>query len=527
MESDTAIKNPKQKRTNLDKLMDLYWGGTERRISALTVRIIGINALSLIVLMLSIISMGQYETQILTAKLESFHKETTIIAQTIANSKIDQSQLLKNLKQTTGYEITVFDTAGHKQNSTSKNNQPPQPPATSVNASIAPLQYVAKLLIAITPNRKTLPTYPKQTDTLPEIQRAAKGLTNITAWNTDNKNIILTGTVPIITNDQAIIGAVHIARSGHDISQDLRTFWIQMLRIFLITLVTTIIISIYLSGTITRPLRKLTRAAETIRRTKSPHLEIPDLSDRLDEIGELSLVMRDMTESLWDKLTAIERFSADVAHELKNPLTSLKSAVETLKISKKKKDQETLLALLQHDIERMDRLITDISSASKLDTDLSRQSLETININEILTQTADRYNKQYTGTHTIALNLPQHKTLYAKGLTGHIMQVIDNIVSNAISFSKDQDTITITAVQNDNTVTITIEDQGPGIPENKLDTIFERFYTERPDHESYGNHSGLGLSICKQIITAMGGNIKATNKLGQTGARFTITLNKQ
>jgi two-component system sensor histidine kinase ChvG len=533
MESDTNTKKAEPaestpQRSSFEKLMDLYWGGTERRISALTIRIIGINALSLVVLMLGIINLGRYETQILDAKIESFQKETIIIARTIAEASDDRNNLLQNLKNVTGYEISIYAADGSQIAGT-----------LSPSAKITEyfnvkhqtrkinLSDIAKLAAKILPRQKTLPTYPAEKPYPPEIIMALKGKLNIAAWNIggEKKDIILTGTAPLTKNGK-ITGAIHIIRSGEDIVADVTNFWVQMSQIFFLTMLATIFISIYLSGTIAQPLRRLSRAAETIRRTRSSSDSIPDLSNRLDEIGELSLVMRDMTETLRNRLGAIENFAADVAHELKNPLTSLKSATETLRISKKEKDKEVLLDLLQNDIERMDRLITDISATSRLDAELSRQSLEPINLTEILKDTKERYQRHIGDKITIRLDLDHLPPLWIIGLQGRIIQVFDNLISNALSFSKAGDTITISAHVTVKNIEIHIDDEGPGIPENKIRTIFERFYSERPDHEDYGKHSGLGLSICQQIMEALGGNIKASNRKNKTGARFTVTFNR-
>ena len=526
MASDINTKKIKAQRSSFDKLMDIYWGGSERRISALTVRIIGINALSLIVLMLGIINLGEYETDILTTKLEAFQKETLLIAKTLEATDLKTTPLPNTLKRITGHEISLFDTHGNLLATTGHIPSKPHPKNTA-QFSTKPIKYLSGIAAKILPQHSKLPIY-LATQTKPTALPAAlQGNINIAAWHTEQnqKHILLTGTAPLIHNGK-IIGAVHIVRSGHDIIADINGFWLQMFRIFLLTLLATIIISIYLSGIITRPLRQLTKAAETIRRTKSPATHIPDLSDRLDEIGELSLVMRDMTESMQSRIDTIERFSADVAHELKNPLTSLKSAIETLKISKKKKDKDTLLTLLQHDTERMDRLITDIAEASRLDAELSRQHVERINLTTVTTDIIQRYTHHHDNHITITLNNPTKKSLWVNGLSGRIAQIIDNILTNALSFSKGGDTITVTLKEQNKTVTLIIEDEGPGIPDNKLDTIFERFYSERPNHEDYGHHSGLGLSICRQIITALGGTIKAENRANQSGARFIVTFNK-
>ncbi len=526
MASDTNIKKP---RSSFDKLMDLYWGGTERRISALTIKIIGINALSLIILMLGITTLSQYENQLLKTQINAFSTQSRLMTDIISRTpKNEIPNSLEWLALSENQQITYIDQnmrplyqagaiGGIDEQNAVIDNTP---------ISIKTLRNMARLVLNIIPKRKTLPYLPESIPARSDTQIAlTKHTPSIAAWQSDHYKLVLTATIPLFKNDQPA-GALHFARASDDITKSIGAFWGQMLKIFAITLGITITISIYLSGLIARPLKRLARAAETIRRNKSLQTEIPDFSNRHDEIGELSLVMRDMAESLHNKMNAIESFAADVAHELKNPLTSLKSAVETLKITKKKNNQTSLLNVLQHDIERMDRLLTDIAITSKLDTELSRRTWDTLNLNAIITNTVSRY--QNTQKTTIITNIPQHTILRTEGIEERIIQVLDNLITNAISFSKTNSTITITATQHRKTIQIIIQDQGPGIPENKLETIFERFYSERPNTESFGEHSGLGLAICKQIITALGGTITAENitspKGRITGAQFIITL---
>jgi len=312
-------------------------------------------------------------------------------------------------------------------------------------------------------------------------------------------------------------------------------------------LLITVLLSIYLSGAIARPLKRLARAAERIRSGHSAGEDIPDLSYRHDEIGELSVVLKDMTQALWQRMDGIERFAADVAHELKNPLTSLKSAVETAAIVKKKEDREKLMNIIKHDAERLDRLITDISHASRLDTELSRETYTPVSINKILHNILDIYQnplerqKPITGGPlsvvlpkeqiNIILDIPKEVgEIMVIGIEMRLSQVFQNLLNNALSFSGKNTSIKIQAAQRLNAAVITVEDEGPGIPESKLDTIFERFYSERPDYEDYGRHSGLGLSICKQIIDAHDGRIFAENRKDLSGtilgAKFTVILTR-
>jgi len=304
------------------------------------------------------------------------------------------------------------------------------------------------------------------------------------------------------------------------------------LLLFLFALAVTFILSLYLSGAIARPMRKLATAAERVQRGLGRGAQIPDLSRRKDEIGDLSVSFKAMTDALSQRLDSIERFAADVAHELKNPLTSLRSAVETVSIIQSEDDRKKLMQVILQDVQRLDMLITDISKSSRLDAELSREDMGIVDLRGLLhgivayhTVPTDKNTK----TPKIILNLPDETLpMLTKGIDGRLGQVFDNLLSNAVSFSKLLDIITISAEKQGTQWHISVSDEGPGLPDAKLETIFDRFYSERPCQEEFGTHSGLGLAICKQIIAAHQGRIFAENLYDRdnkkTGARFTVVL---
>ncbi|WP_343714225.1 HAMP domain-containing sensor histidine kinase, partial [Inquilinus sp.] len=287
----------------------------------------------------------------------------------------------------------------------------------------------------------------------------------------------------------------------------------------------TIILSLYLAGTITRPIRRLARAAERVQQGRGRKIEIPDMSGRRDEIGELASALRAMTAALWTRIDAIERFAADVSHEIKNPLTSLRSAVETTARITDPAQQRRLMAIILEDVQRLDRLITDISDASRLDAELSRAETGTVDIARMLGMLTELYKTTLEDTGIkVSLSLPPGSALTVPGIEDRLVQVFRNLITNAISFSPPDGAITLRARREGAWVIATIEDDGPGIPPAKLEAIFDRFYTERPAGEKFGTHSGLGLSISKQIITAHRGQIFAENREGRPGARFTVKI---
>ncbi len=318
-----------------------------------------------------------------------------------------------------------------------------------------------------------------------------------------------------------------------------------------------ILSSLALTLFIALPMRRLARAAERVTRSAKERDAIPDLSRRRDEIGDLSIVMREMTNGLYDRINDIANFAADVAHEIKNPLTSLRSASDSLRVAKTAEQRKQLVDIIQNDVARMDRLITDISNASKVDANLARETAQTLDVREILSGLTDFYAQTYPGDarviyvrqsasltydnehdletpnpadgQDIALNIRAFETPFA--------QVLRNLIDNALTFSPPKGEVLLRAfVQADpargDRVIIVVEDDGPGIPPENLETVFERFYTERPQGARFGSHSGLGLAICHQIVKAHKGEIHAKNRVNPgsetiKGARFVINLPRQ
>jgi two-component system sensor histidine kinase ChvG len=295
-------------------------------------------------------------------------------------------------------------------------------------------------------------------------------------------------------------------------------------------------LSLLLSSTIANPLRRLSAAAVRVRRGTGGREEIPDFSDRQDEIGNLSSAIRDMTNALYGRIDAIERFAADVAHELKNPLTSLRSAVETLPLAKNEDARKRLLDIIEHDVRRLDRLISDISDASRLDAELTREDAERFDLEKLLSQlvAASREISKRRKAVTIRFSAEKlsnpAKTYFVNGHDLRVSQVFANLIENARSFvPREGGQIDIRLRRTGKRIIATIDDNGPGIKAENIDRIFERFYTDRPAYEDFGQNSGLGLSISRQIIEAHGGTLTAENIVGTkpgdiSGARFIVTL---
>ena len=341
--------------------------------------------------------------------------------------------------------------------------------------------------------------------------------------------LILSVAVPVRQYRQ-VLGAVMVTKSSVDLEKQVNSVRTEILQLVLFTLVVTTLLSFYLAWTIAQPVRRLAEAAFKVRHGNGRKVEIPDFSRRRDEIGELSVALADMTGALWRRMDAIERFAADVAHEIKNPLTSLRSAVETAARVQDPAKQRRLMAIIHHDVERLDRLISDISDASRLDAEMSRLERAPVPLAPMLGTLVEIHDatRDAKGPHLVIETAEAADRLMVEGKEGRLVQVFQNLIGNALSFSPIDGRITIRAGHSGSQVEVTIEDDGPGIPEGKLEAIFDRFYTERPAGEAFGTHSGLGLSISKQIVEAHGGLIIAENRRDATGgiagARFIVRL---
>ena len=387
--------------------------------------------------------------------------------------------------------------------------------------------------------RGDLPLYkelgPQSGRDYPEVASAAMGQKASEVRVDDRGRIVVSVAVPI-QRFRAILGVLLLSTQGGEIDQAVEAERFVIVRVFLVAAVVMVLLSILLAGTIADPVRKLADAAERVRRRIKTRVEIPDFTARADEIGHLSGALRDMTSALYNRMEAIESFAADVAHELKNPLTSLRSAVETLPLAKSDTSRARLLDVIQHDVKRLDRLISDISDASRLDAELQRQEAASVDIKQLLEMVVGMAQdvRRDDGVR-VALaferqpGAPQDFTI--AGHASRLGQVVDNLVSNARSFSPEGGTVTVTCRRLKTGVEIIVDDVGPGIQPDALGRIFERFYTDRP-HQGFGQNSGLGLSISRQIVEAHGGKIWAENRVepdgegGETvrGARLVVQL---
>ncbi|MFM8701973.1 MAG: stimulus-sensing domain-containing protein [Hyphomicrobiales bacterium] len=371
---------------------------------------------------------------------------------------------------------------------------------------------------------------------IPEISRALGGLPASTVRVNSLGDTTVSVAVPI-QRSRLVKGVLLLSTLGGDIDSTIDKERMAIFRIFGVAAAVMVIVSAVFAGTIAGPIRKLSAAADRVRRGVKIREEIPDFTDRSDEIGQLSGSLSEMTKSLYNRIEAIESFAADVAHELKNPLTSLRSAVETWPLAKTDDSRARLLDVIQHDVRRLDRLISDISSASRLDAELARADAQNVDVGllaEAVTGVANSISRDIN----VSVKLDIERSKHMKNqfiVTGHdsrLGQVLTNVIENACSFSPVGGLVRVSLTRRGSDVEIVVEDDGPGIPTHALEKVFQRFYTDRPE-QGFGQNSGLGLSISRQIVAAHHGLIWAENRYAQSphdpdatpiGARFVIRL---
>ncbi len=560
-------KLPKLKRRPKER-----WTSSSDSMSGLTRKILAVNIIAIMILGAGILYLGQYTDSLVEAELEALKSEARLFGGAISEGAVRPvfhvspipyedplateaikpqlaRRMVRRLARIGTSRIRLFSIDGMVLIDSHKLEAPGGGGGIVQMEELAPVReplsidalfsQSATRFLDLIPMQINLQPFPEDKVgdlyQFPDSLAALQGNLQATAWIQKDGSFVLTAAAPIQKIKQ-VMGVVQLTRDGTELERKIEEVRVDVFRVFLGSLGITVMLSFYLSGLISKPLQRLARAAEAVRTGKSREGEIPDMSPRGDEIGELSLALRDMTQALWNRMDTIERFAADVAHEIKNPLTSLRSAVETASRVEDNESRKKLMDIIQHDVKRLDRLISDISSASRLDAELSRDEMGTVDLKSLLHNMRDAYKKplsragaqgEESSEANIMLTLPA-QPVFVRGNEDRLAQVFGNLFTNALSFSPPGKLVTVTVTREENNIHITVEDEGPGIPDNKIETIFERFYTERPDHESYGDHSGLGLSISRQIIEAHEGQIWAENRLDEvdrvSGARFIVIL---
>ncbi|MEQ5871714.1 sensor histidine kinase [Sagittula sp. NFXS13] len=517
--------------------------------SPLTRKIITFNLIALNVLVAGVLWLNSSRDTLAIQRINALQSEVELIADTFevqmqvnaaplgSSSGVDVASTLNGIDLREGMQVLVYDSATFLVGEAIGR----VPPAVEVSADQDDPTLIADFLNGLWQGVAGLFTYFSDEPDLVledrlrrEIETGDPALTRVVQAGGGGDTVFYAFS-PIRVGD-AILGTVALASSAAEIDAAVRKERERVLEMFIIATLVSIGLSLVLASTIANPISDLADAAEIGRDRDRKHkttgrIRIPDLTARPDEIGRLSGALRGMVSALYDRIDANEQFAADVAHEIKNPLASLRSAVGSMRMVKKDEHRQKLLDVIEHDVRRLDRLVSDISNASRLDSELVKEEEQEFdllkmigNISEFLGEDARSKGIEFIS------DLPKTK-ITTNGLEARLAQVFVNLITNAISFCEDGDAIRVWARRRDNRVLVVVEDTGPGIPEEALQKIFKRFYTSRPQSD-FGNNSGLGLAISKQIIEAHGGVIWAENirpteadvTSEPLGARFVVGL---
>lgn len=541
--------SPKQKniRSVLGNKLAGLFSAASARASRLYLRILLINLIVLLIPVISFLYSDQYRKGFIKAELAAIQAEGQLIATALSVGAVRPNeygineldiqisqQWLQIFSKRADSRIRLFTPDGELQLDSIRQGKSAQSiqieKIAMTNAQKKPS--FLSWLFDLGSWRQQLDLYVEhpiqQAEDYKEVNIALNGNIAHAQRVDDTGDLILSIALPI-KRLRRVQGAILLSRDNTTIETQVNKIRSDTLRYSLWALLITILLSFYIAWTIARPVRLLALVADKIRTAKPYQVKLPDYSKRRDEIGDLSLSLTEMTEALWARLDAIERFAADVSHEIKNPLTSLRSAVETASMIKDPEKFKRLIAIIVQDVNRLDRLISDISDASRLDAELSRADIQTVDVIEMLTALCESHNLTKGEEQSELVLKAQGEPQLVYGLEGRLGQVIRNLVSNALSFTPPDKQLTLrTKLGKDNWIDIELSDQGPGIPPGKEEAIFDRFFTDRPNARDFGNHSGLGLAISRQIVEALGGTLRARNALDAKGkiigAVFTIRL---
>lgn len=516
--------------------------------SRLTLFIIGVNLVSMLILVCGIFVITENRRGLVNAKFDSLEAQAGTIADVLIGSAVvtdpvpymdpeDARYTLVNLtnlnKPDTRILIYTPDVqlAADSRLISGQIRVEELPPAGLTEQRFDPLGWVGDLIraIALTPEEKAAQERTALDDARIAIEegRVVRGVRR----SPDGERIVSV-TIPI-SPIQAIVGAVTYESYDLDelINEERRALTPFILFAALASGLSAVGLTVYIAV----PTRRLAQAARDVRLAGGRRVPLPDMSRRKDELGSLGQAFAAMTNALYDRLDAIENFAADVSHEIKNPLTSIRSAAEVLPKARDDDRRDRLIKVIQHDVRRLDRLITDISNASRLDAELAREDLKTVDIAELASDLAQTYDSERLGKRGVRLEVSSGDgAMMADIHEGPVSRVILNMIDNALTFSPENGVVSIRLQRTHahrsrrQVIRVTVEDEGPGIPEDNLERIFERFYTRRPEGADFGDHSGLGLSISRQIAQAHDGSLRAENMTSPDGtikgARFIFEL---
>ena len=532
-----------------------------RFLSPLLRRILLVNLLPLALLLAALLYLDQYQNGLLEAEVTTLREQARIFAGALSEAAVREDSpdnprvvadlarpLLRGLTEPTpNAQARLFSPEGEvladtrvREGSGGAVVIEPLQPAVDRGRLANIVGQVYDDLLSLLPHKAEVSLLdvgqqPAGTDWAPDVREELKRnaatpgrLIPPYIRRSDDNRLLVSVSEPISRNRRTL-GVVVLTREAREVDDSVLAVRISILALFALALGLTVMLSWYLSLTIARPILRLAGAAAAMREGGGRTGAVPDsLLIRRDEVGQLARALADSADALWTRMDAIERFAADVAHEIKNPLSSIRSAIETLRRIDDPEKQRRLTSIIAEDVGRLDRLITDISDASRIDAELSRAATEPVDLTPILTALADiNEATRDEDDPRVVLELGEGK-LVVQAVGDRLVQVLRNLIGNANSFSPPNGRIALSAVIDGAMVEIAVEDEGPGIPDAKLEHIFDRFYSERPKGERFGTHSGLGLSISRQIVEALNGRISAENRRDDSGrvigARFVVRL---
>jgi two-component system sensor histidine kinase ChvG len=531
-----------------------------RWVSPLLLRVLLVNFVPLALLVAALLYLDQYQDGLLEAEVSALREQARIYAGALGESAVRVTDpnnpvllpylarpLLRRLTDPTpnaGAKIyapdgTLIADSRVREGPGGAVGAEPLPPAAERGPVIGFVGRLYDRILAVLPHaegaRVDISPTAAGADWQPDVREELR----LTSFDSSHESLpfirrttdgrLLVTVVEPVTRDRHTVGEVVLTRDAREVEDSLFAVRISILGLFFLALILTVLLSWYLSLTIARPILMLADVAHDMREGLGRTGAVPPrLLRRRDEIGELGQTLSASAAALWARMDAIERFAADVAHEIKNPLSSIRSAIDTLHRVEEPGQQQRLLAIIQDDVVRLDRLITDISDASRVDAELSRTQTEPVDVVPIIAALAEIADAtRQAGDARIDVELPA-EPLVVQAVEGRLVQVLRNLIGNAQSFSPAEGHIRLRARETGGTVELAVEDEGPGIPEGNLEHVFDRFYSERPAGEKFGKHSGLGLSISRQIVEALRGRISAENRRDAggrvLGARFVIRL---
>ncbi len=534
----------------------------QRWVSPLLRRILLVNALPLALLVVALLYLDQYQNGLLEAQVTALREQARVFAGALGESAVRTTDpdnpklvpevarpLLRRLTEPTpdaqarlyAPDGTILADSRLRQGPGGTITDEPLPPAVDHGPILATIGWLYDRVLSMLPHRAPLTLIDQgpsaggadwQPDVKEELRLNSSGDSNQTPpyiRRTRDNHLLVTVAVPV-ERDKHTVGIISLTREAREVDQSLFTVRMSILALFGMALLLTVLLSWYLSLTIARPILRLAEAAADMREGRGRSGSVPpSLLVRRDEVGALASALADSAAALWERMDAIERFAADVAHEIKNPLSSIRSAIETMRRIEDIGRQRQLLAIIAQDVVRLDRLISDVSDASRLDAELSRVTAQPIDVVPILRtlQELDEATRDDETDPKLEVVAPPNG-LAVWAVEDRLVQVLRNLIGNAHSFSPPRGKIVVRARETAGMAELSVEDEGPGIPDANLEHIFDRFYSERPTGESFGQHSGLGLSISRQIVEALRGQISVENRRGDTGrvvgARFIVRL---